>query len=148
MSKSLSTALLSSLSFPSLYIQPRLPCPRQRIWHLSLLNFIWLMMVHLSNFLRSLCKVFLPLRESTAPPNSVTLSHLVSFDFWPHYFCPHQSSCSTASVWGVLQGQPLATFCFLRKCLSKQQWVCFVWWLLFLTTFQLTAKKDTDSKAT
>lgn len=68
------------------------------------------MMAHLSNLSRSLGKVFLPLRESTAPPNSVTLSHLVSFEFSPHYFCTHQSSCSTASVWGVLQGQLLFAF--------------------------------------
>lgn len=68
------------------------------------------MMAHLSNLSRSLCKVFLPLTESTALPNSVTLSHLISFEFSPHYFCTHQSSCSTASVWSVFQGKLLFAF--------------------------------------
>lgn len=55
---------------------------------------------------------------------------------------------STARVWGVLQGQPGATFCLLRESLSKQQWACFLSWLLFPTALQLTAKKDVESEAT
>lgn len=40
--RSLSTVLLFSISFPGLSIQPGLPHPRFRIWHIPLLDFICL----------------------------------------------------------------------------------------------------------
>lgn len=54
MLRSLSVVLLSSLPLPSLPLYPGLSHSRCRIWHLPLLNFIQLVIVHLSNLLRAI----------------------------------------------------------------------------------------------
>jgi len=48
------------------------------MWHLLLLNFIWLEIAQLSSLSRSLCKASLPSRESTAPPSLVLLGNLLN----------------------------------------------------------------------
>jgi len=68
--------VLSSLLSPSLCIYPGLPHPRCRIWNLLLLNIIWLIIACINHmiddFLRSLCKASLPLRESAVSPSLVS----------------------------------------------------------------------------
>ncbi|KAK4806787.1 hypothetical protein QYF61_005583 [Mycteria americana] len=54
-----------------------------RIWHLLLLNFIWLVITQLSSLSRSLCKASLPSRESTAPPSLVSSANLLNVHSTP-----------------------------------------------------------------
>ena len=74
--RSLSTGLLSSLLSPSVYVKPGLPRLRWRIQRLLLLNFMQLAIAQLSSQSRSLCKAFLPSRESTAPSSLVSSANL------------------------------------------------------------------------
>lgn len=82
--RSLSAHLHSIFSSLNLYVHPGLHCPSCRIWYLSLLNFIQLVIVEHSNLSGSPCKDPLPSRESTAPPNSVSIGKLTfrAFDFF------------------------------------------------------------------
>ena len=70
--RALSAGLLSSHSSPSLEWCQVLLCPKCRIWHLFLFNFMWWMIAQCSNLSRSLCKASSPVRESTASPGLVS----------------------------------------------------------------------------
>lgn len=75
--RSLSNVLLSSLSFTSLSVHPRLSHPRCRIQHLPLFpSYGWWLPTPL--FLRSLCKAFMSVRESSTPPSFIMPENLPS----------------------------------------------------------------------
>lgn len=76
--RSFSVGLFSSLSSPSLYIYLELPRVKYRIRHLVLLNFMWLVIAQPYILWKSLCKAFLPSRESTASPDLVLSKYLLS----------------------------------------------------------------------
>lgn len=78
--RSLSTALLSSLSFPSLHTLPGLPHLRCRIQHLPLLNFIWLVIAHFSNLSRSLCNLSRSLHKYVVQHNKHVVLIIVNLD--------------------------------------------------------------------
>lgn len=80
--RSLSEGFNSSLLFPHLYTHLELLSPRCRNGHLFSLNFIYLVIVQLSNLSRSLCKESLPSRESTASPNLVLSAYLQCTEAW------------------------------------------------------------------
>lgn len=61
-----------SHSSPCLYLCPSLLYPRDRIWHLHLLNFSSLLIVQYSNVSRSFCKASPFSKESAAPPSLVS----------------------------------------------------------------------------
>ncbi|KAK4818032.1 hypothetical protein QYF61_004156 [Mycteria americana] len=75
--RSLSAGLLASHSSPNLHLCPALLCPRCRIRHFDLLNFIPFIIAQCSNLSRSLCKSSCPSKESTAPPSLVSSSTLL-----------------------------------------------------------------------
>lgn len=84
--KSLSMGLFSTLSSPTLYIQPGLPQSRCSIQHLVLLNLL-LMIAQLSVLTTSLCKASSPSRESIAPPDVVSSTDL--FEVYLQLLHPH-----------------------------------------------------------
>lgn len=102
--------LLSSPSFPSLYIETELPHSRCSIWHLFSLNYIW-WMTGISNSLKSLCRVSLSLRELTAPPNSVLLTNLVHIPLSPK-FRLLMKTMKCAELRMDTSGTPLVTRCW------------------------------------
>uniref|UniRef100_A0A8B9CGD6 Uncharacterized protein n=1 Tax=Anser brachyrhynchus TaxID=132585 RepID=A0A8B9CGD6_9AVES len=55
----------------------RVALSQVRIWHLLLLNFMWLVIAQLSNLSRSLCKASPPSRETTAPLNLMSSANFV-----------------------------------------------------------------------
>lgn len=83
----LSVRLLSSHSSPCLDIYPGLPYLRCKIWHLFSLNLMLLAIAQPSNLARFLCKLSLPLRESTVPSN------LVWFLSWNCVGCDQWLQC-------------------------------------------------------
>lgn len=95
-------------SFPILYCCMWLLSPKCCIWHLTLLNVMWLGSTHQSCLSRSLCKALLPSGRLSVPPKSVSSSNLVR----AHYIRSPKSLIEMLNKIGpstVSWGMPLVT---------------------------------------
>ncbi|KAK4831737.1 LOW QUALITY PROTEIN: hypothetical protein QYF61_018867 [Mycteria americana] len=107
-----------------------------RIQHLLLLNFIRLVIAQLTSLSRSLCKVSLPSRESTAPPSLVSSANLLNVHLIPastSFIKTLKSTGPKTEPWGT----PLVTGCepdvtpftfepdLSASCSPNVLWTCF-----------------------